>query len=76
MKKTTTTTKPKSIDLSVLQTSAEDAAKRLRAAQKAFTKAAEEHAAAIDANERARIALNQGVAALKASIAVSDIYAQ
>ena len=68
-------TPAKSLDLGVLQTNAESAAKRLKAAQRAFQKAADEMQAATEANTNARVALNQGVSTLKASIAVSDIYA-
>ena len=73
--RTTRAPATKSIDLGVLQTNAEEAAKRLKAAQRAFQRAATEHEEAIQANDRARVALNQGVSTLKASIAVQDIYA-
>lgn len=68
-------TKPQSINLGILQTDAETASKRLKASQRALQKAQEEYTAAATANERARVALNQGVNTLKALIAVSDFHA-
>lgn len=63
------------IDLGTLQADAAAAAKRVKAAQRAFQKASEELTSATEANQRSRVALNQGVSAFKSSIEVTDLYA-
>jgi hypothetical protein len=63
------------IDLGTLQLNLESATRQLKAAQRAKLRADQEHERALEAHERARVCLNAGIATLKSSTVVSNLYA-
>jgi uncharacterized protein related to proFAR isomerase len=63
------------IDLGALQTNLEQSTAALKIAQRAKLKADADHERALQAHERARVSLNAGINTLKATTAVSNLYA-
>ena len=68
--------KPSAVSLGQLQAEAESATRNLRAAQTAFTRAADRLTSAQEAHTTAVVALNQGASAVRAASHVTTLWAK